>query len=66
MAPYVLEVESLEQIRKRGKTSTKATAVAIAHGLAFDPHVDGRLRLTSKGHELVGRVNRRFGQESLL
>jgi len=26
-------------------------AIAIAHGLAYDPHVNGRLRLTPAGRE---------------
>lgn len=41
----------LEEIRDRGKTKPKPQAMAIAHGLAYDPHVDGRLRLTPPGRE---------------
>lgn len=44
-------VAFLAEIRDTGKTSKKATSVAIAHGLAYDPHVDGRLRLTDRGRE---------------
>lgn len=39
----------LMEIRDRGKTKPKAQTIAVAHGLAYDPHVDGRLRLTSRG-----------------
>lgn len=39
----------LEEIRAKGKTKPKVQTIAIAHGLAFDPHVDGRLRLTPAG-----------------
>lgn len=39
----------LEEIAATGKTKPKVQTVAIAHGLAYDPHVDGRLRLTSPG-----------------
>lgn len=41
----------LMEIRDKGKTKPKVQTIAIAHGLAYDPHVDGRLRLT-----LVGRA----------
>ena len=44
-----VDVVALEEIRTTGKTSAKRTEIAIAHGLAFDPHVDGRLRLTPPG-----------------
>lgn len=44
----------LEEIRVKGKTKPKAQTIAIAHGLAYDPHVDGRLRLTPRGREQVG------------
>ena len=30
---------------------TKAANVPMAHGLVYDPHVDGRLKLTPKGRE---------------
>jgi hypothetical protein len=33
----------------RVRRGTKAANVPMAHGLVFDPHVDGRLRLTPKG-----------------
>lgn len=46
-----VDVVALEEIRTTGKTSKKAQAIAIAHGLAYDPHVDGRLRLTPAGRE---------------
>lgn len=39
----------LAEIRDRGKTKPKMQTIAIAHSLAFDPHVDGRLRLTPVG-----------------
>ena len=39
----------LEEIRVKGKTKPKMQTIAIAHGLAFDPHVDGKLRLTPVG-----------------
>lgn len=42
-------VSFLEEIRAKGKTKPKMQTVAIAHGLAFDPHIDGRLRLTPVG-----------------
>jgi hypothetical protein len=35
--------------RAIGKRADQRTAIAIAHGLAYDPHVDGRLRLTPPG-----------------
>lgn len=41
----------LEEIRDTGKTKARPQAMAIAHGLAYDPHVDGRLRLTPPGRE---------------
>ena len=50
-----VDVAALEEIRVSGKltgkTSAKRTSIAIAHGLAYDPHVDGRLRLTPVGRE---------------
>lgn len=46
-----VDVSALEQIDCEGKAKTKAQQIAIAHGLAFDPHVDGRLRLTPLGRE---------------
>jgi hypothetical protein len=39
----------LEEIRATGQTKPKALTIAIAHGLAYDPQVDGRLRLTPVG-----------------
>lgn len=40
----------LEEIRHTGKTtSKKGKQIAIAHGEVYDPHVDGRLRLTPVG-----------------
>jgi hypothetical protein len=42
-------ISFLEEIRAKGKTKDKAQTRAIAHGLAYDPHVDGRLRLTPAG-----------------
>ena len=44
-----VDVTALEEIRATGKTSAKRTQIAVAHGLAYDPHVDGRLRLTPAG-----------------
>jgi len=49
-----VDVVALEEIRTTGKTSAKRTQIAIAHGLAYDPHVDGRLRLTPVGREKLG------------
>lgn len=52
-----VDVVALEEIRTTGKTSAKRTQIAIAHGLAYDPHADGRLRLTPVGREkLAGRT----------
>lgn len=31
--------------------SSREQAISIAHGLAYDPHVDGKLRLTPTGRE---------------
>lgn len=51
------DVEALELIQKTGKAKPKQVSIAIAHGLAYDPHVDGRLRLTPVGREkLAGRT----------
>jgi hypothetical protein len=44
----------LLEIQAKGKTKPKMQTIAIAHGLAYDPHVDGRLRLTPRGREQVG------------
>jgi hypothetical protein len=44
----------LEEIRAKGKTKAKAQTITIAHGLAYDPHVDGRLRLTPAGEARLG------------
>lgn len=46
----------LEEIRVKGKTKPKAQTIAIAHGLAYDPHVDGRLRLTPRGREKLSQA----------
>ena len=52
-----VDVVALEEIAHTGKTNAKATTIAIAHGLAYDPRVDGRLRLTPVGREkLAGRT----------
>lgn len=45
----VVDVGALEQIRLEGKAKPRQVAIALAHGLAVDRHVDGRLRLTSAG-----------------
>lgn len=45
----VEDTAALEQIRLEGKTKAKDQARAIAHGLAYNPHVDGRLKLTPAG-----------------
>ncbi|HEX7246435.1 MAG TPA: hypothetical protein VF245_12820 [Solirubrobacterales bacterium] len=45
------DVVALEEVQRTGKTNAKATTIAIAHGLVYDPHVDGRLRLTPLGRE---------------
>jgi hypothetical protein len=43
-------MEMLRQIRMgKIRRSTKAANVLMAHGLAYDPHVDGRLKLTPAG-----------------
>lgn len=44
------DMETLRRIHA-GKVTrgTKAANVPLAHGLAYDPHVDGRLRLTPAG-----------------
>jgi hypothetical protein len=42
---------TLREIHRTGKARPKRMAIAIAHGLAYDPHVDGRLRLTPVGRE---------------
>lgn len=47
----------LDEIRRTGKAKPRQQAIAIAHGLAFDPHVDGRLRLTPVGVERLERVS---------
>jgi len=40
----------LAEIRDTGKTSSKkGLAIATAHGHVYDPHVDGRRRLTPVG-----------------
>lgn len=44
-----IDVTTLEQIHRTGKAKPKAVSIAIARGLAYDPHVDGRLRLTLPG-----------------
>lgn len=44
-----IDIVALEQIRTTGKAKPKAVSIAIVHGLAYDPHVDGRLRLTLPG-----------------
>lgn len=44
-----VDVVALEEIRTTGKAKPKAVTIAVAHGLAYDPHVDGRLRLTPVG-----------------
>lgn len=47
-------VALLAEIRDTGKSSSKrGKAIAIAHGHVYDPHVDGRLRLTPIGRERV-------------
>lgn len=51
-----VDVTALEEIRTTGKTSKKAQAIAVAHGLAYDPHVDGRLRLTPVGRAKLAAV----------
>lgn len=51
-----VDVTALEEIRATGKTKAKAQAIAIAHGLAYDPHVDGRLRLTPVGRTKLAAV----------
>lgn len=45
------DVEALEQIWRTGKAQPRATSIALAHGLAYDPHIDGKLRLTPLGRE---------------
>jgi hypothetical protein len=53
--PSDVDAAALEQIRLEGKAKPKQQQIAIARGLAFDPHVDGRLRLTPAGRaQLAG------------
>jgi hypothetical protein len=52
-----VDVEALELIASTGKAKPKQVSIAIAHGLAYDPRVEGRLRLTPLGREkLAGRT----------
>lgn len=51
-----VDVVALEGIRTTGKVKAKAQAIAIAWGLAYDPHIDGRLRLTSVGRAKLAAV----------
>jgi hypothetical protein len=44
-----VDVTALEEVRTTGKTKARAQAIAIAHGLIYDPHIDGALRLTPAG-----------------
>lgn len=46
-----VDVVALEEIRVTGKTSAKKQQILVGHGHAYDPHVDGRLRLTPAGRE---------------
>lgn len=46
-----IDIVALEKIRATGKAKPREATIAIAHGLAYDPHVDGRLRLTPVGRE---------------
>lgn len=48
----------LDEIERRkigGKTKPRLQGIAIAHGLAYDPHVDGKLRLTPAGRARLAR-----------
>lgn len=49
----MIDYDALGQIaytgRIIGKRSDHRTMRAIAHGLAYDPHIDGRLKLTPPG-----------------
>lgn len=51
----MVDLEALAQIEKLGKVlgakRDSRTMIAIAHGLAYDPHVEGRLKLTPVGRE---------------
>lgn len=51
-------VALLEEIRHTGKTKPKAQTVAIAHGLAVDRHIDGRLSLTPVGVQKLEALQR--------
>lgn len=54
---------TLEEIRLTGRVKGKRhLAIAIAHGLAYDPHVDGRLRLTPVGRAALDRAPDLAGQ----
>lgn len=46
-----VDVETLRKIHLRQKPNERRANVAIAHGLAYNPHVDGKLRLTPRGRE---------------
>jgi hypothetical protein len=40
---------ALRKLQAGGKLSEREATIAIAHGDVYDPHIDGRLRLTSAG-----------------
>lgn len=42
-------LEALGKIRTTGRAKRRWQTIAIAHGLAYDPHVDSRLKLTPAG-----------------
>lgn len=49
---------NLDLLRRIGngekvQAKTKGATRLIAHGLAYDPHVDGRLRLTDLGEDRI-------------
>lgn len=54
----VVAAALLAEIEATGKTKPKAQQMAIAHGLAVDRHVDGRLRLTPAGAEKLAHSRR--------
>lgn len=50
-AAGVADLDALASIARREQVGAKRTSIAIAHGLAYDPHVDGKLRLTPVGRD---------------
>lgn len=49
----MFDPDVLRRIHETGQAAQRAEAVAIAQGLAYNPHVDGRLRLTEPGRQML-------------